>query len=374
MPTGDARTIPGPGTTVTRDGLVLHSEWQSTRPTEHVLGRDAWWYRYLPARYNKGRQVEPPGVWLSVKSPVTFGGSVLVVPEDRWDRAARAIGLSAEFQTDVPDVDAAFMISGRVGADLAGFFRAPDTHRALRQLFDLGFTRIEFYGDHVAATCRPWREDLPDPDPPSTFRRAIAALVQLKSGLALGPAGSITAASRFHHAIATPHPMLWVLGGILLSLGGLAGVLLSGFLSGDELLSRLGLPAVIAAAAITTAVAAFSRRFAFRGRTLVAWLIAVLLVSTSWSFATLAGGNRLLDQAPPADHTVLVLEKWKRTGKSTSYYFATGSWRPDHTRETFSVSRSTWDRVQAGVTVWFVRTKPGYLGVEWVVEEQLTQQ
>src|SRR5260370_30936965 len=94
----------GPATV--RDRLTLHPRWQSTTGEELTLDGQPWTFRYLRARYNKGRMVEPPGVCLSVTVPGSFSGSVLVLPEDAWDRAVRSIGLTQEFQTDTPDVDA----------------------------------------------------------------------------------------------------------------------------------------------------------------------------------------------------------------------------------------------------------------------------
>src|SRR5262249_50058808 len=170
-----------------RDGLTLDGTWRSTAPDEHTLNGQSWWFQYLPASYNKGRMVMPPGVRLSVALSNAFGGSVLVCPEDSWDRMVKAIGVSREFQTDVPDVDAAFMLSGNVGDDLAGFFRAPATHRALQSLFAQNFDRVEFYGDRVSATCRPWRSDIPGPEPPEVFTTVITALLQLQRGLAILP-------------------------------------------------------------------------------------------------------------------------------------------------------------------------------------------
>ena len=359
------------GSATVRDGLTLHPNWQTTEAQEHSLGGHLWSFRYLPARYHKRRMVDPPGVCLSVTIPGSFGGSVLVVPEDAWDRVVRATGLSREFQTDTPDVDAAFMLSGKIGDELGRFFRSPTTHQSLRELFAVGFTRIECFNNQVKATCRPWRLDLPDAEPPDTFRRVVVALTRLKAGLSSMPGSALTSASTFHHAVASPKPQLWVLGGFLASLGIGVLVIAAHPLKGSELFSRLGGPSLAAGVAVTALVAALSRGYAFRGRTLVAALFAVFAVVLSASFTTLGYLNTALDPGRAVQHSELVMAKRMSSGRSTSYYVRTPSWRPDHSTEEFSVSKADWTRAQIGTSTYVVHSKPGYFGIEWIVDRTL---
>jgi hypothetical protein len=354
-----------------RDGLTLDPSWQSTTPDEHRLNGQSWWFQYLPPRYNKGRMTTPPGVTLSVALPGAFGGSVLVCPEDGWDRAVKAIGLSREFQTDVPDVDAAFMLSGSVSDDLAGFFRLPATHRALRALFDQGFDRVEFYGDRVSATCRPWPLDLPDPEPPETFTKVVTALLQLSSGLSMLTGPSASSGSTFHHVVSSPKPAQWVMTGVVGSMLVLCGLLVTNVLSGGELLSRLGGPTLGAGIGALGTLAVVCRAYAFRGRTLVAFLFAISSIVMSATLTTLGILNEQLDRSPAIEHAEVVTTKWMNSGRHTSYHIAVPSWRPDHSREDFTLSRSAWTDARIGASRYVVHSRSGYFGVEWLQDERL---
>ena len=223
----------------------------------------------------------------------------------------------------------------------------------------------------MKATCRPWRVDLPGAESPDTFRRVVVALTRLKAGLPNVSGSALTSASKFHHAVASPKPQFWALGGFLASFG--IGVLLLAAhpLNGTELFSRLGGPSLAAGLAVTALVAALSRGYAFRGRTLVAALFAVFAVVLSTSFTTLGYLNKVLDPGPSVQHSELVMSKRKSSGRSTTYYVRTPSWRPDHSTEEFSVSEADWTRVQIGTSTYVVHSKPGYFGIEWLVDHAL---
>lgn len=372
MSGGDVIGPHGPtGPATVRDRLTLHPRWQSTAGEEHSLDGQPWTFRYLPARYSKGRMTDPPGVCLSVTVSGSFSGSVLVCPEDAWDRAVRSIGLSQEFQTDTPDVDASFMLSGRIGDELGAVFRSPATHRILRELFALGFDRVECFNNEVRATCRPWQTNLPDAEPPRTFLEVAAALIRLKAGLSHLAEGAPTAESRFHHVVASPRPAVWVLAGFLASLACGLGLIATNPLSGGELFTHLAWPALAAALSTTVVVAILIRRYAFRGRTLIAFLVAACAVVFSASFTTLGYLNESLDRALPARHTGAVMQKWRTTGKSTSYHIRVPSWRPDHPSEDFTLSKDAWTAVRVERSTYVVHSKPGHFGIEWVVDRRL---
>jgi hypothetical protein len=355
-----------------RDGLILHPTWQGTAPEEHPLGVESWWFQYIPARYNKGRMAAPPGVCLSVVTPRPFAGSVLVCPEDNWDRGVKILGVCREFQTDVREVDAAFMLSGHVGDDLAGYFRSAVTHQALRELFHLNFNHVEFFDGRIAATCRPWVNDIPESDPPSDFKRVATSLFQLRSGLSLVPPGSPSPGSRFHHAIDALRPGLWALTGVLGAAAILCAMIVTTFLSVGELLSQLGGRSALAGLAAALTFAVFSRRYAFRGRMLVATLFAVFAIVSSGTLSTLDILNEQLDASPAVEHSEVIQRKWiTHSRHGSTYHIATRSWRPDHGSESFTLPAYGWNQVRTGQSRYVVHSKAGRFGVEWLQDQAL---
>jgi len=343
-------------------------------PVSSSLDEQPWSLTYLAPKYSKGRMVEPPGVCLSVILLTSLRSSVVVCPEDSWDRTARAIGLSREFQTGQPEVDARFMLSGYIGDELATFFRSPETHQSLRELFDLDFDRVEFFQDEIRATCRPWPYDPPGGEPPEQYKAIVPAILRLRAGLALAGGGEPTLGSRWHHAIASFKPPSLA----LLGLAGGAGLLLllafTSFLSTWELIATLGPWSAFVAAAAIVLVGASSRRFAFRGSTLAALAFALFCVVLSGTLSTLALANEWLDTSPAIEHSQLIQDKWSSSSRSsTSYDVAVPSWRADHAREQFSMTQWEWQQVRVGQSRLIVHSRAGRFGVEWIDYEAIAR-
>jgi hypothetical protein len=356
---------------VTRDGLTLAPNWLSTKADEHSLNNQSWWYEYLPARYSKGRMVTPPGVRLSVATPHALGRSILVVREDAWDRAAKGLGLCHEFQTGAPDIDATLMLSGDLGDDLPMFFQPPATQRALSTLFERAFDRVEFFGNRISATCRPWSADLADSNPPPTLVEVAGALLKLSAGLSLVPDSAASPGARFHHAVAAPSPAAWTVGGVLAAGAVIFGTSLMSFLSAGELIARLGGWAVAVGAVAVMVFAAACRRFAFRGRTIAAVAFAVFALAASGTLLTLAVLNESWDSSPPVEHSELVTGKRVTGSKSRSYKISTLSWRPDHRFEEFALPNSVWIRAAPGSSHYVVHSRAGFFHVEWLQDRRL---
>jgi hypothetical protein len=147
--------------------------------------------------------------------------------------------------------------------------------------------------------------------------------------------------------------------------------ILTRFLSTLELLGRVGQVAVGAGLAVVVLLAVGVRRYAFRGATIWAALFAVLALVSSGTLASLAILNETLDTSRPVEHTELITRKWRTSGRHTSYYIAMPSWRSDHSREDFSLSFSTWNRVQVDMSHYVVQSRAGRFGVEWIQEQRL---
>src|SRR5262249_21646770 len=143
------------------------------------------------------------------------------------------------------------------------------------------------------------------------------------------------------------------------------------FLSTGELLSRLGGFAAAAGAAALTIVAIGSRQYAFRGRTLVAFLFAVSTLTMSATLTTLAILNESLDRSPAIQHTETVTSKGMTSGRGRSYHIRVPSWRPDHSTEEFSLSRAVWEDTRIGGSRYVVHSRSGYFGVEWLQDQTL---
>jgi len=144
-------------------------------------------------------------------------------------------------------------------------------------------------------------------------------------------------------------------------------------LSRADVLAELGLPAVGAALAAVTGIALISRRYAFRGRTLVAFLLAVGMFTATLSLLVLGILNQTLDTGAAGEHTSTIVQKTKQTGKSTTCHIIVGSWRPDHEYEDFTISQDAWDTVRPGTSTYTVRSQPGRFGIEWIVSRTLHQ-
>jgi hypothetical protein len=251
------------------------------------------------------------------------------------------------------------------------FFQTPATQVALSKLFERGFDRVEFFGQKIRATCRPWVMDLEDAAPPQDFIDAVNALFKLSAGLALLPDVSPSPGARFHHAIASPTPAIWAGIGILVSV--LLILLMNGltFVSGVDVLMHVGGWALCAGATAVMLFAVLCGRFAFRGRTIAAVTFSAFAIASSFTLLTLTRLNESLDPSPAVEHTELVTSKRITGSKSRSYVISVPSWRLGHSVENFTISSSVWQDVRPGASQYLVHSRAGYFGIEWLQDQRL---
>jgi hypothetical protein len=80
--------------------------------------------------------------------------------------------------------------------------------------------------------------------------------------------------------------------------------------------------------------------------------------------------NTRLDHQPATSHQAAVMNKFEKHRRRVGRTFQVvlRSWRPGHERETVEVTRDDYEAIEPGRDVATVVTKPGRLGLEWIVD------
>ncbi|MEP7119981.1 MAG: hypothetical protein ABJE95_03680 [Byssovorax sp.] len=82
--------------------------------------------------------------------------------------------------------------------------------------------------------------------------------------------------------------------------------------------------------------------------------------------------NGLLDRSAPVIHETRVTRLHKVSGKSPSYYVTVPSWQPDEETTEISIGSTLYSTLAEGTPI-VVRTHPGALGWEWLVDVSSAQ-
>jgi hypothetical protein len=120
------------------------------------------------------------------------------------------------------------------------------------------------------------------------------------------------------------------------------------------------LATVIAASALTLALAAADRQIRARR-----WELAgMLLLSLFYTYGGVVEANALFDRSPPLVYEATVVGKHKSSGKTTQYYLRLTPWGPRRTEDDVSVSRALYESSNPGRTMCVVH-RAGALEIPW---------
>jgi len=322
-------------------------------------------YRY---RYYAGSNNSPSG--FRVEIDAASEGSFKVAREGRFDRLAKRLGITTEIQTGDRDFDEDFFITTSDNEFAQSFFSSSDKRRAIRDIFEKGFNRIEHDGQTMVAICSPFKMD---------ERIDESLLRQLASDL-------VTLAQRMPHISQAP---LWsgpsstwktrrILAfsmAILVSILGAAAVfiglsryrpfdLLSVFL--DSL--KWSLPACVVYVALAVSLLK-GRSTSHRELVIVVPIALTGLILGGWGGEMVCNGY--LDTSEVTTHRArVVLKTESRSKNGTTYRAHVASWRNTGS-EKIRVTHAEYRAIRKNQTVLALDTKPGRLGFEWLKEYRL---
>lgn len=109
------------------------------------------------------------------------------------------------------------------------------------------------------------------------------------------------------------------------------------------------------------------------GEALIGIIPLSMLTALPWMFSVwvcVEWINGAADHGPAMMHRAHIVEKQPIGDKDYFRYLHVPSWRPDHDVEKIRVSEEIYDRAAENMIL-LVRTKPGRLGLEWVVSSEL---
>ncbi len=287
-----------------------------------------------------------------------------VVPEGAFDRLSKRIGLAKEVQTDDPAFDDHCYVSSDQHQFMTEYLGDPLKRLAIRDLLGMGFSKVSMSNGELAAT---WTGFDPQKHGrPELVEEAAARLVLLSRQLPEVPPEEDHLKRRRRRA-------LWILWPTLIGWG--CCLFLVGIwppLRGGELLWT-ALPLM---APLYLAFAAFSYMLlSGTSRSHRAWgwlMLAALPAVPAGTLGVTLAVNALADDQPATEHRVPVIRKYTtRSKNTTNYYVVCPSWRGEGEEERFAVSAREYGLAREGKSWMVVTTRPGALGVEWIVEKRL---
>ncbi len=113
------------------------------------------------------------------------------------------------------------------------------------------------------------------------------------------------------------------------------------------------------------------RRFPLTKKYFLTFLYSIALFPI-FAIGVITTANCLLDSASPVRRNAVIVDKREshstRKGRRRDYYYLyVQSWRPDLNQISVRVGSLDFDRLREGDRV-TVRTRPGFLGLEWLCE------
>lgn len=312
-----------------------------------------------PSRSTGPRELS---VGLRCGSPLDFE----VTLENSGDRMAKRLGLAKEVQTGDAGFDSTFYLAGSEPKFVATVFASREARASVAALLSRGFDSVVLedgelsarrHGDHCEFVAL------------EQWLQACDLLAPLRIAVhAANPALAVQSTrDNSLWAILAAIPLAFVLVVALFAISN-AHTLLDSY---AEIARRI-LPWCLGSLAATAAaLAIILRGRADALRTLGASLaLAAFLVP----FLTLSGAifvNERFDDSVAVDHEVRQISKFATTGRGYKHHIVLGTWREDGRNIELHVTERQYADARND-SVWRVTTKPGRLGLEWIVQASPT--
>jgi hypothetical protein len=336
------------------------------------LDKIAFNYVYYPAASKI-----PPSflIFLPWDGPLTFA----IRREGRVERLFKRLGVNRETQVGHRGFDDRFyIVTDQEEATRRHLFSARQ-RQAVERLFELGVSEVRVTQGRVQASILPFQGRAPLAR--EWLRQAVEALLILRDGLPSAHPGEPNWTLETLPEAPTDNPFrgpwtsrrTFAYGlALLLFIGGVvafpAGVIFYPPLDDQEFfLAGLG-PAIPALLLFVGLAVALLRGRADSHKDLLLVLFFGLIGTPLCGYGGLALLNGLLDSGAPSQHVALVTQKYTSKSKNdTHYHLRLASWRRPGQEEHIKVNEPTYDALTPGHDRLLLTTRPGRLGLEWVV-------
>jgi hypothetical protein len=316
-------------------------------------------YRY---QYFPGAKNSPPYVKISIDAPSS--GAFQTAKESSFDKFFEGIGICSEIKTGDAYFDDNFYINTDYVEFGEDFFSSQKKRDAVRELYELTFTKVEHDGKEMAAKCVPFKKEMTIDE--ALVDKVVARLKTLSEDMPKG-----------HYTAEGNRSWRWmkvIVQGIPIFLGIIG---LVGFVMGMEKYPPLRVGAFFVD----------SLKYSFPLLVLFIWSIILIIKGRSDSHRVLLAVffsslitfplgifglgtyyNGYYDDSPSTvHHAVLVDKYYKSTKGGRNYYARLKSWHPERSTEKIEINSHEYDVSQEGRTIFIVETKSGKLGFEWLV-------
>ncbi|MFN8391459.1 MAG: hypothetical protein U0136_14320 [Bdellovibrionota bacterium] len=331
----------------------MEIEWGSNRTRRTPEGVT---YHYSLSRH---KHTVTLAVWLELPEQFSFH----IAKESWFDRAAKKLNISHEFQTGDREFDEAFYISSHAEEPIRPLLRNHEARNAFRALFVQGFGSVEHKKRNLRVTASGTQSHCTGIDIDSAAR-SLTTVARILSEIPAPRTYSQSSNSAYLSFAAYSSSGLLLATSLLCWLSGIAK-----YPPLDSM--DLFWCALNYALPIYVLYSIFSFLL-LRGRSTSHWELLCTLSLSMISMPLLFMGycayvNGMNDVSLPQPHQAVVKEKYIEHHKSSKTYFVrVGSWRPGHATETFQVPAQAFEHIIPGTTTIEVVSRAGSLRVEWV--------
>ena len=328
-------------------------------PNTPVAGElDGVTYTVLYTPPVRGKHSKPSSLAISV--PVSTAGEFQIVPESRYDRFCKRLGVAQEIQTGDETFDAESYVRSDAVEFTEAYLADPVKRIAILDVRRLGFPVVSLSGGTMTALWTgfdPGKHDRPD-----LTADAAARLVLLARDL---PPHQPEFDNRTGQHRKHWQTMLWgflvVFALTVISLAVYTPVWTSELFGTAAFVFVPGVPLFAVVSGLLLRGTSTSH-YAWGGL-----MLGALFLFPAGSLGSVALLNGVLDTSPRVTHPALIVEKYTtRSKNSTNYHVKCQSWRAQGGTESFRVSSSEYNTVVEHRSRLEVTTRAGRFGIEWL--------
>ncbi len=325
----------------------------------HSIGEYQFTSLYTPPV--KGKNARPSSLKVSI--PLETEGEFEIVPESWFDRFGKSWGIAKEIDTGDMEFDEKCFIRTDCVEFTEGFLQHEQNREILLDLLTMGFQSIKLTGKDLQANYTGFDPEKNAGD--ENFIDKVGARLILLAQTEQPETFIVdkSAAAR-RKMFAT---LFWfVLIGYGLTV--IAAFIYKALYTGDLLLKSLvvtlGVLPIFLVLALMMLKGTSRSHYTWSGLAIT----AVFLIPVG-SVGVLTLVNCLRDQAPEQVHHVVIREKYtSRSKNKTNSHIRCDDWNDSKNTIKFNVSSSEYNGIKPGVTKLHATTKPGTLGIEWIVK------
>jgi hypothetical protein len=318
---------------------------------------------YTP-EVKQGKQKIPSSLRISTTVPTE--GEFHLLPEGFWDRVGKFLGIAQEIVTEDLEFDRRCYVRSDTPAFAAAYLSDPIKRIAFLDLQRLGFPEVQLKKGELAAI---WTHFNPAKHGSADLiEEAAARLVILSRNL---PPSDPELLHNVRSRRIMGQWVLWPFLILFASLSFIVGLFFPPLDEGEWLLTSM--PLIGVALPLFAVLSAIVLRGTSTSHN--AWLglmLGAVFLLPLGSCGTVATVNGVTDGAPPQTHQALIVQKYTTRSKNTTHYkVQCRSWRRPGETETFEISASEYATVVENRSHLEVATRPGALGLEWVVSKRV---